>query len=119
MHIKTSLNFSALFKEILYLGVNLNIHKLEYHSDQKFFESGQNPSSPVYNIDFENGISSYGEGASAQIGAILKLKKIRIGLTYNSTQYIDIIDETKQTIFSNYIEQGLSLIHISEPTRPY
>lgn len=106
LHRKTSLNFSALFKEILHLGVNLNIHKLEYHSDQKFFESGQNPSSPVYNIDFENGISSYGEGASAQFGAILRLKKIRIGLTYDSPQYIDILDETKQTIFSNYIEQG-------------
>ena len=62
LHRKTALNFSALYKGVLHLGANLNIHKLEYHSDQQFFESEQYSNSPVYNIEFENGLSSYGEG---------------------------------------------------------
>ncbi|MDA9015073.1 hypothetical protein N9H69_00125 [Flavobacteriaceae bacterium] len=115
LHRKTALNFSALYKGVLHLGANLNFHKLEYHSDQNFFESNQNPDSPVYNIEFMNGISSFGEGISAQIGAILKLKKLRLGLTYDSPQYIEIIDETKQSLSSVYLDQGSVIKETVDP----
>jgi hypothetical protein len=99
LHRKTALNFSGLYKNVLHLGVNLNLHKLEYHSDQSFYESGHYSDSPVYNIDFGNEINSYGQGVSVQIGAIVRLKGLRLGLTYDSPQFLEISDQTKQRNF--------------------
>jgi predicted porin len=106
LHRKTALNFSGLYKNILHLGINLNLHKIEYHFDQSFNETDQNSESPVYNIDFENGLSSFGQGVSVQIGAIVRLKNLRLGLTYDSPQFFEILDQTKQKVSSFYIDQG-------------
>ena len=92
LHRKTTLNFSALYSDLIHLGFNLNFHKLEYHSDQSFFESNHYIDSPVYNIGFKNGISSFGNGFSGQFGAIMKLKKLRLGFSYDSPQYIETSD---------------------------
>jgi len=107
VHRKTSLNFSGLYENVLHLGVNLNIHKLEYHSDQSFFESGHYSDSPVYNIGFENKLSSYVEGVSVQLGAIFRLQNLRLGLIYDSPQFLDISEETNQNISSMYVDQGV------------
>ena len=115
LHRKTALNLSTLYKDILYLGANLNIHKLELHSDQKFFESEHYLNSPVYNIEFKNIISSFGDGVSAQLGSILRLKKLRLGFTYDSPQYFEIIDESKQSLSSFYIDQGNIIKEIIDP----
>jgi hypothetical protein len=115
LHRKTALNFSALYKGVLHLGANLNIHKLEYHSDQQFFESEQYSNSPVYNIEFENGLSSYGEGISVQFGAILRLNNLRLGLNYDSPQYLEIYDETQQSLSSFYIDQGSIIKETIDP----
>ena len=82
-------------------------HKLEYHSDQSFFESGHYSDSPVYNIGFENKLSSYGEGVSVQLGAIFRLQNLRLGLVYDSPQFLDISEETNQNISSMYVDQGV------------
>lgn len=115
LHRKTALNFSGLYKEKLHLGVNLNIHKLEFHSDQQFFESEQFSDSPVYNIEFKNGISSFGEGVSVQFGAILRLSNLRLGLNYDSPQYLEIYDETQQSLSSVYFDQGSIIRETVDP----
>ena len=115
LHRKTSFNISALYGNILHIGANINIHKLEYHSDQNFYETNQYNTSPVFNIEFENGLSSYGEGFSTQLGSILRLKNIRLGLTYDSPQWLSITDETQQALSSNYLEQGLTVIESVRP----
>lgn len=114
-HRKTALNFSGLYKNVLHLGVNLNLHKLEYHSDQSFYESGHYSDSPVYNIDFGNEINSYGQGVSVQIGAIVRLKSLRLGLTYDSPQFLEISDQTKQRVSSVYIDQGYIVKETIDP----
>ena len=115
LHRKTALNFSGLYNNILHLGINLNLHKLEYHSDQSFYETGQYSESPVYNIDFENGLSSFGQGVSVQIGAIVRLKNLRLGLTYDSPQFLEISDQTKQKVSSFYIDQGFVVKETIDP----
>jgi len=115
LHRKTALNFSGLFKNILHLGINLNLHKLQYHSDQSFNERGQYSESPVYNIDFENGLSSFGQGVSVQIGAIVRLKNLRLGLTYDSPKFLEISDQTNQKVSSFYIDQGFVVKETIDP----
>ena len=115
LHRKTTLNFSALYGDLIHLGFNLNFHKLEYHSDQSFFESNHYIDSPVYNIGFKNGITSFGNGFSGQFGAIIKLKKLRLGFSYDSPQYIEIGDETKQSLTSTYLDQGSIIKETIDP----
>jgi hypothetical protein len=115
LHRKTALNFSALYSGVLHLGVNLNFHKLEYHSYQNFLETNQYSDSPVYNIGFKNDVSSFGNGFSGQFGAILKLKKLRLGFAYDSPQFIELVDETKQSLTSTYIDQGIIIKEKIDP----
>lgn len=115
LHRKTALNFSALYDDVLYLGVNLNFHKLEYHSNQNFLETNQYSDSPVYNIGFKNDVSSFGNGFSGQFGAILKLKKLRLGFAYDSPQYIELVDETEQSLTSTYLDQGIIIKETIDP----
>ena len=114
-HQKNTLNFSARYKNFLHLGVNINIHKLEYHNNQAFFETGHSLDSPVYDISFGNELSSFGDGFSAQLGGLLKIKQLRLGLTYDSPQYLEIMEETEQEISSFYNDQGTE---IKETIRP-
>lgn len=114
-HQKSVLNFSARYKNFLHLGVNFNIHKLEYHNNQEFFESGHSAQSLVYDIEFGNDLSTFGEGFSAQFGALLKLEQFRLGFTIDSPQYLEITEDTQQEISSIYIDQEAT---IKETIRP-
>ena len=97
-HRKTSFNFSALYQNILHLGVSLNAHRIQFSNNQEFFETNQDLESFVYDVAFNNYLSTIGTGISTQFGAILKLKNIRLGLTYDSPQWIEIEDQTEQQI---------------------
>jgi hypothetical protein len=115
LHRKTSFNFSALYKNFLHIGANLNFHKLRYQSSKNFAEDGQSSFSPIYNIQFKNEESSFGQGISAQLGAILKLKNIRLGLAYDSPQYFEINDETRQSLSSTRIDEGRVINELVDP----
>ena len=108
-HRKTSFNFSALYNNTLHLGVNINQHRLEFRNSQKFFEGGHDLDSFVYDVNFNNSLISYGEGFSLQFGGILKLKNIRLGLGYDSPQWIDIQDETQQDLSAYHFEDGFEI----------
>ncbi|MGI9541154.1 MAG: hypothetical protein ACR2MI_03750 [Flavobacteriaceae bacterium] len=108
-HRKTSLNISGLYKNLLHLGVNVNFHKIFLNHSQTLFETNQDQNSPTYNINFNDELVTFGNGISTQIGAILKLKNIRFGATYNSPQWITLADETKQSISAFHYEGGLNI----------
>ena len=114
-HRKTSFNFSALYQNILHIGVNLNSHKLEFRNNQDFFEYDQDIDSYIYNVNFDNDLISYGDGFSIQFGGILKLKNIRIGATYDSPQWIDIKDETQQKLSAYRFEDDFEIQEIIDP----
>lgn len=106
-HRKTTFNVSGLYKNRLHIGANINYHKLDYTQNHRLKENEQDPSSPVYNIEFENELLSYGDGYSAQLGLILKLTSLRLGFTYDSPQWLTLFDETRQSVSAYHIEEGL------------
>ncbi len=115
LHRKTSFNFSALYENILHFGINLNLHKLEFRNNQDFFEGNQDQDSFIYDVKFNNDLISYGDGFSIQFGGILKLENIRLGVTYDSPQWIDIQDETQQKISAYRFDEDFEIQEIIDP----
>ena len=73
------------------------MHETLFEETKIFEEFGYENSSNVRRIFFKEDLLAFGTGFSFQIGSIIKIKQLRVGLSYST----------------------LSLIHISEPTRPY
>jgi len=102
---KLIFNSGAQYKDVLYLGLNLNSHFTDYVQNSNFYESNNNPSNSIYdiqNLNFSNTLHTYGTGFSFQVGAIAKLtKEVRIGLAYESPTWYNLRDELSQRLTSN------------------
>ena len=114
-HRKTSFNFSALYRNVLHLGVNVNAHYIEFEQKHDFFEGEQDLNSSTYDINFVNELLTFGRGQSIQFGAILKLKGLRLGLSYVSPQWIEIQDETSQSLSTYRFQDGFEIQEIINP----
>jgi hypothetical protein len=114
-HRKTTFNFSALYKDKLHIGINFNNHSLKSYNNNILNEGNHKTNSDTYNIKFNNELTSYGNGFSAQLGAIFKLKSIRLGATYDSPQWLNIYDETQQSVSAYHYEQGLIINERIDP----
>ncbi len=96
---KISFNIAAQYEDNLYLGLNLNSHFIDYERSTLLFEDNTNSGSTVNYIEFENNLSTTGNGFSFQLGGILKLSpEFRVGLTYDSPTWYTIEEETTQYI---------------------
>lgn len=102
-HFKHSLNFSNSFNNILILGLNLNFHTLRFEEDKLFKEDGYLSNSLVKSVQFKENLYALGEGISFQLGALIKIKQFRIGLSYTSPTLLSIKEENSQ-----YIETDIS-----------
>ena len=114
-HRKTSFNFSGLYKDFLHLGFNINQHRIEFSNLQDFYEKDHDSNSLVSNVNFENSLLSFGQGFSLQFGGILRFDNLRLGLSYDSPQWINIADETQQKISSYRSDSGIRVKEILEP----
>ena len=114
-HRKTSFNISGLYRNIFHVGVNINSHNLKFSSIQNLLETGQSLKSNTYDIDFKNTLLTLGDGTSVQIGGILRLKNIRFGVTYDSPQWLTMIDETTQSIDTFHFEENSVVNEIIDP----
>ena len=114
-HRKTSFNISGLYRNIFHVGVNINSHNLKFSSIQNLLETGQSLKSDTYDIDFKNTLLTLGDGTSVQIGGILRLKNIRFGVTYDSPQWLTMIDETTQSIDTFHFEENSVVNEIIDP----
>ena len=114
-HRKTSFNISGLYRNIFHIGVNINSHNLKFSSTQNLLETGQSLKSDTYDIDFKNTLLTLGDGTSVQIGGILRLKNIRLGVTYDSPQWLTMIDETTQSIDTFHFEENSVVNEIINP----
>ena len=66
-------------------------------------ESGQFRINEIY---FENRLSTFGEGFSAQFGMISKISDvIRIGFTYDTPTWFTITEETTQYLETSMIDE--------------
>lgn len=106
---KFSFNFAGQFKDVLYLGANLNTHFINYRRSSFFTETNNNPGSLVNTVNFENNIFTTGAGFSFQLGSIVKLSNLRLGLAYDSPTWYRIDEETSQFIRTVRTEDGSNI----------
>ena len=98
---KFGINLAAQYEDNLYLGLNLNSHFINYDRSTFLFEENSNAGSLVTEVDFENNLSTIGNGFSFQLGGIAKLSNdVRVGLTYDSPTWYTITEETSQYVAS-------------------
>ncbi|MFG6687909.1 transporter [Mariniflexile sp. HNIBRBA6329] len=94
---KISFNMATQYEDNLYLGLNLNSHFIDYQKSTLLFENNSNAGSLVNNIEFENTLSTRGNGFSFQLGGIIKLSpEFRLGVAFDSPTWYTIEEETTQ-----------------------
>ena len=94
---KYTINGGGMIGDRIHLGINLNIHFLDYRRETLFdeFNSGQG----VTDIFFDNNLRTRGSGFSIQLGGIAKLTKDwRFGFTYDTPTWMNISEELSQRI---------------------
>ena len=100
---KISFNFAAQYEDNLYFGLNLNSHFIDYQRSVTLSETNSN-GGLINAIDFDNTLSTVGNGFSFQLGGIAKLSpEFRIGATYDSPTWYSIDDETTQFLDTNVL----------------
>jgi long-subunit fatty acid transport protein len=111
-----SLNLSGLYKNFIHLGININLHEIEYENYNRFVEQNFSEKSNVTEVAFDNTLNSKGDGLSFQFGLIAKINKnIRLGIYYDSPQWIKIKEKYKQEIVVDYIE---NTSYVTEKIKP-
>jgi hypothetical protein len=113
---KLTVNAAIEYQDNLYLGINLNSHFIDYESSTFLFEENSNPGSLVTEVEFENSLSTIGNGFSFQLGGIAKLSDVlRIGLTYDSPTWYTISDETVQYVGALRDDNGSLIFETIDP----
>ncbi len=99
---KLTLNFGSNYNDFLSLGMNLNIHFVDYTQSTSVYESNNNVGSTATVVDsfqFDNDLYTYGRGFSFNLGAIAKVTdELRAGLAYESPTWYGLHDELSQTL---------------------
>ncbi len=96
---KTSFNFAAEFKKVASFGINLNHHYTEYYRTFNYFERGSSSQADrLSTLSYENTLLTLGNGFSFQLGTIIKLKDLRLGLTYDSPVWHRFTDEQTEGV---------------------
>ncbi len=104
---KYTFNMAAQMSKRISFGVNLNSNYFNYINYTYLSETNSNSESLVNFVGFENNLSSYGRGFSAQFGAIANITDaFRLGFTYDTPIWYNIYDETYQTIETDRTENG-------------
>lgn len=120
---KLSFNVSGQYKDKFYFGININSRFIDYTQKTSFYESNSNNLlTGVQRLQFNNELTTYGNGISIQLGAIAKLnKQVRVGLAYESPTWYEITDKLSQGISSksaNIIREVIvnpTVINVYEP----
>ncbi|MDT0646152.1 outer membrane protein transport protein [Zunongwangia sp. F260] len=112
MNGKLSFNFATQYQDFLYLGLNLNSHFLNYESSSIFTESNNNSGSNTSYVEFENNLSTTGDGFSFQLGAIAKVNNsVRLGASYESPTWYNIREEGMQYLETDNDVEGTTVVN--------
>jgi len=99
-------NFGAQIRKKLNVGVNLNLHVLNYERNTRFNERN-NGSGEINEIQYNNSLFTVGSGFSFQVGAIYTpIDMIRLGLSYQSPTWYNIDEELTQGLITDSNEFG-------------
>lgn len=102
---KVTANIATAYKDILFLGMNLNVHFTDYVKTTSLYESNNNPlyasGLTAERIQFNNELYTYGSGFSFNLGAIAKVTNdLRLGLAYESPTWYNLNDELVQALYT-------------------
>lgn len=113
---KISFNMAAQYEDNLYLGLNLNSHFIDFHRSTLLFENNSNAGSIVNSIEFENNLSTSGNGFSFQLGGIFKLSpEFRLGVAFDSPTWYTIEEETSQYLATVRDDAGSNVTQVVNP----
>ncbi|MBT8296480.1 MAG: outer membrane protein transport protein, partial [Gramella sp.] len=99
---KLTFNLGTQYKDVLYLGLNLNSHFINYENFTEFSEFNDNAGSETTDVYFGNSLNTNGDGFSFQLGGIAKVSEnIRLGITYDSPTWFNVREETTQYLETN------------------
>lgn len=110
-------NFAAQYKDILFLGLNINAHFTDYVRITSLREQNNvQAANGVSNIRFDNQLHTYGAGFSFNLGAIVKIvPQFRVGLAYESPTWYRLTDELAQYVESDYSSNSVSNTYVADP----
>jgi hypothetical protein len=113
---KYNFNVALQLKKDFYFGLNINTHNVFIDNYVKYTENNFDSDSAIKSINFENSLLTKGEGFSIQLGAIAKIKSIRLGLAYQSPTWYTMQDETYQFLEVNSQDvNGVNFKDIIDP----
>ena len=116
-HFKHSINLGFSFNNHLFTGININMHETLFEETKVFEEFGYAENSNVQRIFFKEDLLAYGTGFSFQLGSIIKIKQLRVGLSYSTPTILKIEEENSQIIETDIIEKdGLTTYRIDPNT---
>lgn len=99
---KYTFNMAAQLNHSISFGVNLNSNYFNYREYTYLKETNNNNGSLINFVGFENNLTSYGRGFSAQFGAIAKIAdSFRLGITFDTPIWYNVYDETYQVLETN------------------
>ena len=110
-------NFATQYKDILFLGLNINAHFTDYVRTTSLREQndGQAANGVSY-IRFDNQLHTYGSGFSFNLGAIVKvIPQFRVGLAYESPTWYRLTDELAQYMESDYSSNSVTNTYVADP----
>ena len=106
---KLTANIGLQYNDNIYFGLNLNSHFIDYDNYTILNEINDNGESGQFRINgiyFENKLSTFGEGFSAQFGMISKISDVlRIGFTYDTPTWFTITEETTQYLETSMVDE--------------
>ena len=101
---KLNFNMGASVDKKYFFGINLNAHFVDFSRSSMFYEdyrsaANHNTATGVQSLRFSNDLYTYGNGFSAQVGAIAKVtESFRVGASYDSPIWYNLNDELLQTL---------------------
>jgi long-subunit fatty acid transport protein len=100
-----NLNFSGRYMEKLSLGLNINLHAIDYAEYKATEDIYLDNASSLSQVFFQQDLKTFGTGVSFQFGAIYKANDvIRLGLNYTSPTYYELEDEYTEGLETYYLD---------------
>jgi len=100
-----NLNFSGRYMEKLSLGLNINLHAIDYAEYKATEDIYLNNASSLSQVFFQQDLKTFGTGVSFQFGAIYKATDVlRLGLNYTSPTYYELEDEYTEGLETYYLD---------------
>ena len=100
-----TLNFSGRYMKKLTLGLNINIHSIDYSEYKATQDNYLDNNSPLQKANFTQDLNTFGTGVSFQLGALYKASDIlRLGFSLTSPTYYELEDEYTQSLEVYYLE---------------